>query len=154
MEQQQENSLFGLSIDSVTAGYLKETASWAKLLAIVGMISCGLIVIGGIVAAMAVSSATSEFSREMGGSGASAAAGAAMMIFYIIMAVIYFFPCLYTLRFSNHIKVALSSNDQMALNEGMRNLKATFRFMGVITIIFLSLFLLLFLLGGLGAVMG
>ena len=42
----------------------------------------------------------------------------------------------------------------MALNEGMRNLKATFRFMGVITIIFISLFLLLFLLGGLGAVMG
>lgn len=152
MEQQQENSLFGLSIDSVTAGYLKETASWAKLLAIVGMISCGFIVIGGIVASMAVSSATSEF-REIGGGGASAAAGAAMMIFYIIMAVIYFFPCLFTLRFSNYIKMALNANDQMALNEGMRNLKATFRFMGVITIIFISLFLLLFLLGGLGAVM-
>lgn len=152
MENQQENSLFGLSIDSVTAGYLKETASWAKLLAIVGMIGCVFLVLGGIMASVAVTTVSSEMSREIGG-GATAAMGAFMLIFYVLIAVIYFFPCLYLLRFSNHIKNAITANDQMGLNEGLRNLKATFRFLGIVTIIFISLFLLMFLLGGLGAIM-
>lgn len=151
MENQQENSLFGLTIDSVTAGYLKETASWAKLLAIVGMIGCVFLVIGGIMASVAVTAVSSEMSREIGG-GATAAMGAFMLIFYVLIAVIYFFPCLYLLRFSNHIKNAITANDQMGLNEGLRNLKATFRFLGIVTIIFISLFLLMFLLGGLGAI--
>ena len=60
MENQQENSLFGLSIDSVTAGYLKETASWAKLLAIVGMIGCVFLVLGGIMASVAVTTVSGE----------------------------------------------------------------------------------------------
>ncbi len=152
MENQQENSLFGLSIDSVTAGYLKETASWAKLLAIVGMIGCVFLVLGGIMASVAVTTVSGEMSREIGG-GATAAMGAFMLIFYVLIAVIYFFPCLYLLRFSNHIKNAITANDQMGLNEGLRNLKATFRFLGIVTIIFISLFLLMFLLGGLGAIM-
>lgn len=152
MENQQENSLFGLSIDSVTAGYLKETASWAKLLAIVGMIGCVFLVLGGIMASVAVTTVSGEMSREIGG-GATAAMGAFMLIFYVLIAVIYFFPCLYLLRFSNHIKNAVTANDQMGLNEGLRNLKATFRFLGIVTIIFISLFLLMFLLGGLGAIM-
>lgn len=152
MENQQENSLFGLTIDSVTAGYLKETASWAKLLAIVGMIGCGFMVIVGIMASMAVSSVTSEYNREFSGA-APAAFGAMMMVFYILLAVIYFFPCLFLLRFANHTKNAIGANDQMALNEGLRNLKATFRFIGIVTLIFISLFLLMFLLGGLGAIM-
>lgn len=151
MENQQENSLFGLSIDSVTAGYLKETASWAKLLAIVGMIGCVFLVLGGIMASVAVTTVSGEMSREIGG-GATAAMGAFMLIFYVLIAVIYFFPCLYLLRFSNHIKNAVTANDQMGLNEGLRNLKATFRFLGIVTIIFISLFLLMFLLGGLGAI--
>ena len=152
MENQQENSLFGLSIDSVTAGYLKETASWAKLLAIVGMIGCVFLVLGGIMASVAVTTVSGEMSREIGG-GATAAMGAFMLIFYVLIAVIYFFPCLYLLRFSNHIKNAITANDQMGLNEGLRNLKATFRFLGIVKIIFISLFLLMFLLGGLGAIM-
>ena len=152
MEQQQDNSLFGLSLDATSTGHLKETASWARLLAIVGMVSCVLMVLMGIFASMAMSRATSEFDREFGGS-ASAGLGATMMITYIVIALIYFFPCLFTLRFANYIRTAINANDQLALNEGLRNLKATFRYMGIITIIFIAFFVLALLLGGLGAIM-
>jgi hypothetical protein len=40
MEQNQDNSLFNLSVDTVSKAHLKETAGWAKFLAIVGMIMC------------------------------------------------------------------------------------------------------------------
>lgn len=152
MEQQQDNSLFGLSLDSTSTGHLKETASWARLLAIVGMVMCVLMVLMGIFASMAMSKATSEFDGEFG-SSASAGLGVTMMVTYIIVALIYFFPCLFTLRFANYIRTAINANDQLALNEGLRNLKATFRYMGIITIIFIAFFVLALLLGGMGAIM-
>ncbi|MBI5371785.1 MAG: hypothetical protein HZA79_07145 [Sphingobacteriales bacterium] len=155
--EQQENSLFGLSLDATSTSHLKETASWARLLAIVGMVMCVLMVLGGILASVAVSKATGELEREFRsggyGSGAAAGMGAAVAVVYIIVALIYFFPCLFTLRFANYIKTAINANDQQALNEGLRNLKATFRYMGIITIIFIAFFVLALLLGGMGAIM-
>ncbi len=154
--EQQENSLFGLSLDATSTSHLKETASWARLLAIVGMVMCVLMVLGGILASVAFSK-VGELERDYGrsgyGSGASAGMGAAIVVVYIIVALIYFFPCLFTLRFANYIKTAINANDQQALNEGLRNLKATFRYMGIITIIFIAFFVLGLLLGGLGAIM-
>lgn len=150
--EQQDNNLFGLNLDTTGSTHLKETASWARLLAIVGMVMCALMVLFGIFASMALSRATSEINKEFGGT-ASAGVGATMMITYIIIALINFFPCLFTLRFANYIRTAINANDQMALNEGLRNLKATFRYMGVITIIGLALFLIAFLIGGMGALM-
>jgi uncharacterized membrane protein YjgN (DUF898 family) len=79
---------------------------------------------------------------------------ASMMIFYIILAAIYFFPCLFTLRFANHMKSAIGNDDKVSLNESFKNLKITFRYMGIITIISLAIFLLAFLLGGMAALMG
>jgi len=40
------------------------------------------------------------------------------------------------------------------LNESFKNLKVTFRYMGILTIIFMALFLLGLLAGGLGTMMG
>jgi len=155
MEQNQETSLFELNIDSAGKTNLTDAAKWAKFLAIVGMISCVLIVVIGIIAATAISN-LSDFQRGYGGrrSYDSGGMGVTLMITYIFIAVIYFFPCLFTLRFSNHMQNAIRANDQASLNESFKNLKVTFRYMGILTIIFIALFLLGLLIGGLGALMG
>ena len=156
MEQNQETSLFGLSIDPIGKSHLSDTARWAKFLAIVGMVMCVLIVVFGIIAATAISN-VSDFQRDFGGRRSSydtGGLGITLMITYIIIAVIYFFPCLFTLRFSNHMQNAIRANDQTSLNESFKNLKVTFRYMGILTIIFIALFLLGLLLGGLGALLG
>jgi len=49
MDQHQDTVLFGLSVDTIAKNHLKETASWAKFLAIVGMVMCVLMAIGGFV---------------------------------------------------------------------------------------------------------
>ena len=151
MEQNQESSLFGLGIDATSKSHLSETGRWAKFLAIFGMIMCGLMVILGIFASVAISE---TMNREYGyRRGDTAGMGASMMIMYVLMAVIYFFPCLFTLRFANHMQSAIRSNDQAALNEAFKNLKITFRFVGILSIIVLAFLVLAIVLGGLTAIM-
>jgi uncharacterized membrane protein YjgN (DUF898 family) len=158
MEQNQGSSLFGLEIDASGKSHLSETARWAKFLAIIGMVMCGALIIIGIFVSTAMAGAMNDLERGgMSGYRGTANAtgmGATMMVTYIIMAVIYFFPCLFTLRFANHMKSAIGSNDNASLNESFKNLKVTFRYMGIITIISLALFLIAFLLVGMTALTG
>jgi hypothetical protein len=59
-----------------------------------------------------------------------------------MIVALYFFPCYFLLRFSAKMNSALASDDAATLNESLRNLKVTFRYMGILTIIFLALFAL------------
>jgi preprotein translocase subunit SecG len=156
MEQNQDTSLFGLGIDPNAKTHLSEAARWAKFLAIVGMVMCVIMVIFGILMSTMVSKATRDMESGFGypRSMDTGALGVTMMVMYIFIAIIYFFPCLFTLRFANHMQNALTANDQDSLNESFKNLKVTFRYMGILTIIFMALFLLGLLAGGLGTMMG
>jgi predicted RND superfamily exporter protein len=80
--------------------------------------------------------------------------GAVLGVVYILLAVLYFFPCLYLLRFSNHMKVALATEDQTRLTTAFENLKSVFKFIGVLTIVILGIYVLAFLFGGLAAAFG
>ena len=153
MEQEQSPSLFGLNIDGVSKTFLAESARWGKFLAIIGFIVCGLVVIVGIFMASTASQINNTFSQYGGESGFTGL-GTMMAVLYIIIALIYFFPCLYLFRFSNFMKVALATDDQANLIASFRNLKSMFKFVGIFTIILLSLYALAFLLGGLGAALG
>jgi hypothetical protein len=160
MEQNQDTSLFGINVDQAGKSHLADTAKWAKFLAVFGFIICGLIVIIGIF----FGSFFSMFSSQLGGDnpysdiggspGFGSAMGSAMAIIYVIMALIYFFPCLYLFRFATKMKTALASNDQLVLNTSFQNLKAAFRFVGILTIIGMAFWLLAIIVGLLGAATG
>jgi hypothetical protein len=49
------------------------------------------------------------------------------------------------MRFANRMRLALYGNDQQALNLSVQNLKVFFRYIGIITIIVLSLYALVFI---------
>ena len=87
--------------------------------------------------------------EELG--GMSSAMGAGMAFFYVIIAAIYFIPCLFLFRFANKMKLALSSNDQMALTTSFQNLKSMFRFFGIVTIIMISIYAIILLIALVGA---
>lgn len=156
MEQNQNPSLFGLNVDATSQSNLGDAAGWARFLGIVGIVSCVLLVVLGIFAATALSSLENRFQSDFGGrsSGLGSAMGVTVAVTYIFIAVIYFFPCMFLLRFANHMKRALRSNDQATLNESFKNLKVTFRYMGILTIISLVFLVLALLIGGLGVLMG
>ena len=90
-----------------------------------------------------------KYQTEAGGfnqPGLSTGFGIGIAIIYIIIALVWFFPLLYLLRFANKMKVALNGNDQQALNISFENLKACFRYVGIITIIVLAIYALFFLI--------
>ncbi|MCU7548948.1 DUF5362 family protein [Chitinophagaceae bacterium LB-8] len=136
------SSLFSLSIDPVTKAHLADTARWAKFLAICGFILLAFMLVMGIFMLIGMSSEmSSSISQEYGSSNIFGTFGMGAFAFiYIISALIIFFPLLYLLRFANRMSASLNGNDQHALNYSFQNLKAYFRYLGIITIILLAFY--------------
>jgi len=151
--EQTNTSLFSLTIDPVTKAHLTEAAKWARFLAITGMVFLVLMIIAGVFGSAMLFSTTSRLESEYGGSatGMGAYGTGIFAAYMIIVAVIYFFPLLFTLRFANNMRVALNANDQQALNISFQNLKACFRFVGVLTIIALVFMAIAIIFGIIGA---
>jgi len=152
MEETQSHPLFSLSIDPVTKAHLSEAGKWARFLAIAGFIFIGLMVVAGIFLSITFSSLETQSTYNGNPAGMFSAMGVGMMLFYILFAVIMFFPLLFLLRFANKIKTALAANDQEQLNTSFQNLKAYFRFIGIVTIIGLAFYGIGILFGILSAI--
>jgi uncharacterized membrane protein len=137
MEVTPQTPLFELSIDQDAHTYLSETARWAKFLAIVGFVTCGIIavvafVIGPILSATAFSSLPNN--------GLSAMGGGMITTLYLSIAVLYFFPCLFLFRFAVRLKAALRDNDQVRLTSSLKSQKTLFKYVGIMTIIVLAIY--------------
>lgn len=156
MEQNQDSTLFGISVDQTSRTHLAEAAKWAKFLSIMGFIACGLIVLIGVFFGSFFSRFSGELNQnsQYGDLPASGGLGAIAAVMYIIIALIYFIPCLFLFRFATRLKTALASNDQEILNSSFQNLKATFRFIGILTLIGLCFWVLALVFGLLGAATG
>lgn len=151
MEQTTNTSLFSLSIDPVTKAHLYETAKWAKFLAVVGMIFLVLMIVAGVFGSAMLFSTMGGLDNEYGGTGMATYGSGIFATYMIVVAVIYFFPLLFTLRFANKMRTALNGNDQQALNTSFQNLKACFRYIGIITIIALVFLVIGLVFGIMGA---
>lgn len=119
---------------------LKETRKWTHFLAIMGFIFIAIMVIiafaaSSFLAAMVQDNEAFPFSSSLFG------------FIYLIIAFIYFFPVLYLYRFSTFTEKALNNYNSNDLNEAFKNLKSHYKFMGIVTIIILASYALMFLIG-------
>jgi len=126
MDTNDNISLFELEVDHTSTIYLRETAKWAKFLAILGFVWCGIIFLAGL----GVLATRSPYSPPYM-SWVSA--------LYMALAAVYFFPCIYALNFARKMKAALQNNDQEYLNASLRNLRSAFRYLGILAIVGLAL---------------
>jgi hypothetical protein len=62
---------------------------------------------------------------------------------YLVLALLYFFPVLYLYQFSKKMKEALQSKNDDVLATAFEKLKSHYKFIGVFTIIFISLYILM-----------
>lgn len=139
----QDKSLFELQIDEEGIGHLSEMARWAKFLSIVGFILCGLFVMGAVLAA---SMTSGWYSYPNSGNLIRQTVGYSSLLvslLYIVISLLYFFPLLYLYNFSTKMQAALRNNDQQNLNTSLDNLRSCFKFVGILTIIILSFFVLI-----------
>ena len=146
-EQNQESSLFGFGIDQSSRAHLAEAAKWAKFLAIVGFVMCGLIVVMAIFAGSFLAMMSNSYNDGYSSSARlTGGMGAFVAILYIGIAILFFFPYLFLFRFATRMKTALNTNDQLTLNTSFQNLKIMFRYVGILTIVMLSFYALAILM--------
>jgi hypothetical protein len=145
-------NLFELQIDAQSSNHLSQAAKWAKFLAIIGFIFCGLLVVYGIFAGVLFSSLSRMNTESSASFGAFANLGGAFFLtFAIVGAILYFFPCLYLFRFAAKMQTALRNNDQNTLTNSFGNLKSFYKFLGILTIVVLAFYLLIFLIAVISA---
>lgn len=138
MDQNQNQSLFGLTIESNTASTISSSAQWGRVLAWCGIIMGVIFVLIGIVFQSLVGKSTGGMGRyESSDSfGSMAFAGGAMvMIIYVIMGLLTILGNVFLLNYANKISTAIKTNDQAALNSGFAGLRNYCAFWGIIMII-------------------
>jgi len=131
-----ENQLVITDADKL---YLKTAGKWGNFLAIMGFIGTGLMFLAGV--------SFTVFSPLIGSNSAiGSTLGMPFGIFgivYVLIAVLYFFPAYYLYNFSTKIIAALNSNSQSNLDSSIKSLGLMFKFIGIMTIILISLYLIM-----------
>lgn len=147
-ENLQLNKSEGIRLNNLAKEVLKETSKWVNFLSILGFVGIGFIVLIALFAGTFLSALPSSggFESIIGGIG--------FTILYLLIAALYFFPVMYLYKFAKRLKTALIRNDEDQLAEAFTNLKSHYKFVGILTIIMLSFYVVMFLIaiiGGLAA---
>jgi len=140
MENYTEPANNQMIIDETGKAHYLEMAKWTKFLAIVGFVMMGIIILCGFFMG-------SIFANIPGYSTMGAISGIGFAIIYILIAGLYFYPTYALYKFSILIKPALSSNDTALFNEAIAYKKGMFKYMGILMIILLAMYALMFIFG-------
>ena len=134
-----------ITLERPALGFLMETARWGKLLAILGFIGLGLLVLLGLFYSAFISALSGN---ELEG----LPMGLSWMIglIYVVLAVLFFFPVLYLYRFSIKTQSSIRSKNTGELTQAFSNLKSVFKFFGIYTIVIMVIYALILL----GVMMG
>jgi hypothetical protein len=159
MENSFENKKIEMGQEAI--GYLDTTRKWTMFFAILGFVVIGLMLVFSLFAGSMISGLTSGIAGGLEGmegmegmeglETAKAVGGFAGIMVFIVMlifALIYFFPLLFLYRFSKHSANAVSNLDANELTLALKNIKSYWKYMGILVIILLAVYLLVFLIFG------
>jgi hypothetical protein len=134
-----------LSAEAVT--YLLKAAKWGKFMAILGFIVTGLLVVAAILMSFVLNTLSDEMvPLDMPFSS---------MVFsfiYIIIAGIYVIPVIFLNSFSNNAIKAVNLSSAENMTASIRNLKNLFVFIGISTVVILSLYTIVLIIAGTAAI--
>jgi hypothetical protein len=150
--QPPEKSLFGsLEIDQLGKLNLAEAAKWAKFLGIIGIFFLALLLLVGIAFMFMMPA----FMSNMPPSSPFAKMGGAFFgIIYFVIAAINFYPIWAMLKFGSLIRAGIRTENQGTFNEGLIYLKRFFKFIGILTIVVIGIYVLIIVAISIGAAIG
>jgi hypothetical protein len=154
MEQNQptqNTSLFQLNLDANNSFTLRSAASWAKVLAILGLIFGILFIAIGFLVQNAMKTNTYSGYGDMdtrGNANIIENMGTAGMVIYIFFGVLVIVGSVFALNFGNKISAALRTNDQNALRTGFGAVRNYFAYWSILMIIGLLLMIIGIAAGG------
>ena len=133
-----------MELNQQAKNFLYETAKWATFISIIGFIGIVLM----IIMSFSMTTILSQVPNEaLGGLPIQF-----FSFFYLIMAGISFIPIYFLFQFGNNIQNAIKNNDTDLLTFGLKKLKSHYKFVGILTIIAISLNLLFIIFGAFAAI--
>lgn len=141
-----------LRVTKVSQSYLLEAVKWSKFIAIVGFIGVGIIVLIGVVFGILLNK--TDVYKELGMDALSGVGSAFFIFIYLLIALVYFFPLKFLYDFSVNTKKALEAGDDIILEEAFAKLRSLYKYIGILMIILLSFYVLVFIFAFLGALVG
>ena len=135
-----ENQI-NLQLNEQAVAGLRESAKWSTFLSILGFIGIGFMVLGAIFAGLAMSAIPDDpYGSGMNPMGAIKGF---IPLIYIVFAAIYFFPVLYLYKYAKGMKEALNFENSDALSDACVQLGKHHKFLGIMTIVLISLYLVI-----------
>ncbi len=128
----EENQLY---VSTEMKSDLLSISKWTKFLAILGFVGIGFMLIAGFI--MVVSSAMMSYMYQ------DSMVMIIIAVVYVIFAVVYFFPVLYLMRSAVDLGKGVESNNNEMLASGVKNMKAHFKYMGIMIIATIGLYILI-----------
>lgn len=147
MENEKQTENFENQLTTAAVGFLQESAKWSKFMAIIGFIGIGLMVLVSLFMAIGFSAMGASTIPELPFSMS------AFSIIYVLFAAIYFFPVYYLYQYATKTSAALHSKNKQLLTDGLENLKSHHKFLGIFTLILISLYGLIFVFAILGGIL-
>ena len=127
-----------LTINTKSKAFLKEIAKWAFFFSILGFIGIAFMLILAIFS-------NAIFNAIPQAKLVPFNLGLVMTFVSLILAIIYFFPVYYLMKFSTRMKQSLATKNDATLADAFEVLKSHYKFIGVFSIITLSLYAMLIL---------
>ena len=130
--------------------YIYDSAKWANFLAVVGFVIAGFLVL----ASFTIGSAMRTDPKLAAAMAASAISPLGVTIFCLVCAFSVFYPSLLLFKYAAQAKIGILYGEQSNLDEALGKMKSLFKFWGIITIVFLSLYILFIVIGVMTTVTG
>jgi hypothetical protein len=147
MENEKQTENYENQLTTAAVGFLQESAKWSKFMAIIGFIGIGLMVLVSLFMAIGFSAMGASTMPEL------PFPMSVFSILYVLFAAIYFFPVYYLYQYATKTSAALHSKNKQLLTDGLENLKSHHKFLGIFTLIIISLYGFIFVFAILGGIL-
>ena len=147
MENEKQTENYENQLTTAAVGFLQESAKWSKFMAIIGFIGVGLMVMVSLFMAIGFSAMGASTMPEL------PFPMSVFSILYVLFAAIYFFPVYYLYQYATKTSAALHSKNKQLLTDGLENLKSHHKFLGIFTLIIISLYGFIFVFAILGGIL-
>lgn len=121
--------------------YLREAGKWAHFLGIAGFVFSALT----IISAFSVGSVVGQLQQTYGTGLSASQLSTGLSFIYIVFGVLIFRPSLYLFQFGAGLKKGFEFGDQFNLNYAFQKLKSCFRFLGIVIIMLIVFYLMVFI---------
>lgn len=128
---------------------LEEAGKWSRFLSIVGFVILAIMLIFGLFAGSLMGGLMAASGSPLASFGATF-----FTIYIVIVCAVAFYPTFMLYKFGSTVRASIRTSDAAGFNQSLLYLKRYFKFLGILTIIFIGLYLLMFVFSTLGSMAG